>query len=77
MDIRFIKKVAIVGFIGTGEVFHDSFTLPELKPNLGGGIRYFFDIEKGLSLRVDYGVGEKPAGEKRQSGLYIGLGQAF
>jgi hypothetical protein len=74
---RFIKKVAIVGFIGTGEVFHDSFTLPELKPNLGGGIRYFFDIEKGLSVRVDYGVGEKPTGEKRQSGLYIGLGQAF
>lgn len=74
---RFVPSVAIVGFIGAGEVFNSTFSVAQLKPNLGGGIRYFFDVVKGLSVRVDYGVGEKPAGEPRESGLYIGLGQAF
>ena len=45
--------------------------------NYGGGLRYFFDVEKGLSVRLDYGVGQKPVGEQRESGFYIGLGQAF
>ncbi len=74
---RLSERFGVVGFVGAGEVFHSSFTLPALKPNLGGGLRYFFDIEKGLAVRVDYGIGQKPAGEQRASGLYIGLGQAF
>jgi len=74
---RLSERFGIVGFAGAGEVFHSSFSLPELKPNLGGGLRYFFDIEKGLSIRIDYGIGQKPTGEQRESGLYIGLGQAF
>jgi hypothetical protein len=74
---RLSERFGVVGFVGAGEVFHSSFTLSALKPNLGGGLRYFFDIEKGLSVRVDYGIGQKPAGEERASGLYIGLGQAF
>jgi hypothetical protein len=28
-------------------------------------------------VRLDYGVGQKPTGEERESGFYIGLGQAF
>lgn len=74
---RLSERFGVVGFVGAGEVFHTSFTLPALKPNLGGGLRYFFDVEKGLSVRVDYGFGQKPAGEQHASGLYIGLGQAF
>lgn len=74
---RFIPSLAIVGFVGTGEVFNTAFSMAQLKPNYGGGIRYFFDVVKGLSVRMDYGVGEKPAGEPRESGFYIGLGQAF
>jgi outer membrane protein assembly factor BamA len=74
---RINDRFGVVGFMGTGEVFHTTFSLPSLKPDYGGGLRYFFDVEKGLSLRLDYGVGEKPAGEKRESGFYIGLGQAF
>jgi hypothetical protein len=74
---RFVPSVAIVGFIGTGEVFNSAFSISQLKPDYGGGIRYFFDVVKGLSVRVDYGIGEKPAGESRETGLYIGLGQAF
>jgi hypothetical protein len=74
---RIGDRIGIVGFLGTGEVAHGDFSMSTLKPNYGGGIRYFFDTEKGLSIRADYGVGEKVAGEARQSGFYIGLGQAF
>lgn len=74
---RVTKRFGLAGFIGTGEVFHSNFTVPESKPNYGGGVRYFFDVEKGLAIRVDYGVGQKPAGEARISGLYIALGQSF
>ena len=74
---RMSERLGVVGFLGTGEVFHSTFTFPALKPNYGGGIRYFVDTEKGLSIRADYAVGQKMAGEARQSGFYIGLGQAF
>jgi len=74
---RLSNRIGIVGFLGTGEVAHESFSINALKPNYGGGLRYFFDIEKGLSIRADYGVGEKMVGESRQSGFYVGLGQAF
>jgi hypothetical protein len=74
---RVCNRIGIVGFLGTGEVAHSSFSLNSLKPDYGGGLRYFFDTEKGLSIRADYGIGEKVAGESRQSGFYIGLGQAF
>ncbi|MCQ6959781.1 outer membrane protein assembly factor [Mucilaginibacter aquariorum] len=74
---RMSERFGIVGFIGTGEVFNKEFSVNQLKPNYGGGLRYFFDIQKGLSIRVDYGVGEKRPGETRQSGVYVGLGEAF
>ncbi|MEO8886483.1 MAG: polymerase [Mucilaginibacter sp.] len=74
---RINERFGLVGFLGTGEVFHTSFDINTLKPNYGGGVRYFFDIEKGLSVRLDYGMGQKAPGEQRQSGFYIGLGQAF
>ena len=74
---RVCNRIGIVGFLGTGEVAHGSFSFNALKPDYGGGVRYFFDTEKGLSIRADYGIGEKVPGESRQSGFYIGLGQAF
>jgi hypothetical protein len=74
---RLSDRIGVVGFLGTGQVFNKTFSLNEFKPNYGGGLRYFFDTEKGLSIRVDYGVGEKRPGESRQSGVYIGLGEAF
>lgn len=74
---RLSERIGVVGFLGTGEVFHSSFSISQLKPDYGAGLRYFFDIEKGLSLRADYGIGQKPMGEARESGFYIGLGQAF
>ncbi|SHN34725.1 hypothetical protein SAMN05216524_11188 [Mucilaginibacter sp. OK098] len=74
---RVDNRFGIVGFVGTGEVFHSTFSTAQLKPNYGGGVRYFFDVEKGLAIRLDYGVGQKPQGEKRESGFYIALGQSF
>ncbi|WP_214072111.1 BamA/TamA family outer membrane protein [Mucilaginibacter sp. dw_454] len=74
---RIDERFGVVGFVGTGEVFHSTFTFPALKPDMGGGLRYFFDVEKGLSIRADYGIGQKPNGEQRESGFYVGLGEAF
>ncbi|HVW95602.1 MAG TPA: hypothetical protein VHA56_06515 [Mucilaginibacter sp.] len=74
---RITRRFGLAGFVGGGEVFHSSFSMDQLKPNYGGGVRYFFDIEKGLAIRLDYGVGQKPAGEPRESGFYIALGQSF
>ena len=74
---RISDRIGIVGFTGTGTVFNKTLNFNELKPNYGGGLRYFFDVEKGLSIRLDYGIGEKPVGEPRQSGFYLGLGEAF
>ena len=75
---RFMNRFGIVAFAGGGKVFaNGNFSLQNLKPNYGLGGRYFFDTAKGLSVRVDYGMGEKIAGEKRQSGFYISLAEAF
>jgi len=41
---RFAPSIAIVGFAGTGEVFNSAFSMAQLKPDYGGGVRYFFDV---------------------------------
>ncbi|GAB2695532.1 BamA/TamA family outer membrane protein [Mucilaginibacter koreensis] len=74
---RLSDRLGLDGFVGMGTVFRNSFNLDDLKPNYGGGIRYFFDVEKGLTLRLDYGIGEKRPGENRISGFYFSLGEAF
>ena len=74
---RVSDRFGLDAFLGTGEVAHKAFSAAQLKPDYGGGVRYFFDTEKGLSIRADYGIGQKPAGEKRESGFYIALGEAF
>ncbi len=74
---RISKRFGIVGFAGTGEVFHTDFDARDLKPDYGGGVRYFFDVQKGLTIRMDYGIGEKRPGESSQQGLYVALGEAF
>lgn len=74
---RISDRIGVVGFAGTGTVYHQSLDLGQLKPNYGGGLRYFFDVEKGLSASFDYGIGEQRPGETRQSGFYIRLGEAF
>lgn len=75
---RFSNRFGVVAFAGAGRVFaNGNFSLKELKPNYGLGGRYFFDPAKGLSVRLDYGVGEKKPNENRQTGFYISLAEAF
>ncbi len=75
---RFMERLGMAAFVGTGKVFNNKETLlKDFKPNYGVGGRYFFDPAKGLSVRLDYGVGEKRANEKRQTGFYISLAEAF
>ncbi|WP_443936732.1 polymerase [Pedobacter sp. MW01-1-1] len=75
---RYNNRFGAVAFIGTGTVWGISdFEFNQFKPNYGAGFRYFFDPAKGLSIRFDYGVGEKLPNEKRQSGFYISFAEAF
>lgn len=75
---RYSNRFGAVIFAGTGTVWgHSAFAMDTFKPNYGAGIRYFFDPAKGLSVRLDYGIGEKRANEPRQSGAYISLAEAF
>ena len=76
---RFMPRFGAVVFAGTGTVYGmDKFNLNNsLKPNYGAGIRYFFDLQRSLSVRIDYGIGQKQGNEKRQSGWYFSLGEAF
>lgn len=75
---RFSNRFGLVAFAGGGRVFQNgAFSLNQLKPSYGAGIRYFYDPAKGLSVRADYGAGEKRPGEARQSGFYLSLAEAF
>ncbi len=76
---RFMERLGMIVFGGGGKVFANSDTqlLKDFKPNYGIGGRYFFDPAKGLSVRLDYGIGEKRPNEKRQSGFYISFAEAF
>ncbi|MFC5284159.1 BamA/TamA family outer membrane protein [Pedobacter alpinus] len=75
---RPIPRFGLVAFGGAGKVYgENSFIDTDFKPTYGLGARIFFDLEKGLALRIDYALGEKPMGEKRISGFYLSLGEAF
>lgn len=77
LRLRLTDRIGLAGFAGAGTVSNQLFSVKGLKPNYGGGLRYFFDVEKGMTMRVDYGIGEKVPGEKRQNGFYLSLGEAF
>lgn len=73
---RFISRFGATGFIGTGSTFSKENKI-RLVPSYGGGVRYFFSLEHSSSIRLDYAFGEKRAGEKRQSGFYLSISEAF
>ena len=78
LRLRLNPRFGFVGFAGTGTVYgHGEFQIADLKPSMGAGFRYFFDIEKGLSVRMDYALAEKRPGEARQKGFYLSLGESF
>lgn len=74
---RIHPRFGVVTFFSAGTVYDKKINLSHTKLSGGGGIRYFFDLQHGSSIRLDYAIGEKRAGEKRQGGFYLALGQAF
>ena len=76
--LKLNPRFGIVAFAAAGNVYSGgNLKLIQFKPSVGGGFRYFYDIERGLSVRMDYAIGEQNPGEKRQKGLYLSLGEAF
>lgn len=74
---RFHPRIGIAGFAGTGSTFRNGLGNARFVPSYGGGLRYFFDLEHSSSIRLEYGMGEKRPGEKRQGGFYLSLSEAF
>lgn len=74
---RFHPRIGVAGFIGSGSTFRNGLMNTRFVPSYGGGLRYFFDLEHSSSIRLDYGLGEKRPGEKRQGGFYLSLSEAF
>lgn len=73
---RFHPRIGVTGFAGTGTTFSSEHKARFI-PSFGGGLRYFFSLEHQSSIRLDYAVGEQRAGEKRQSGFYLSISEAF
>ncbi len=67
------KNFGGVGFVAVGEVAEDfgGFSLPELKPSAGVGIRYTLIPEENLNIRFDIAFG------KNANNIYINISEAF
>lgn len=74
---RVHPRFALATFISGGTAYHSALDLSRVKLSYGTGIRYFFNLQHETSIRLDYALGEGMPGEKRQSGFYLSLGQAF
>ncbi len=66
-------RFGAAAFLGAGDVAPglSYFTLRSVKPSYGCGLRYLFDPDERLSIRLDFGFG------KNSSGMYIAANQAF
>lgn len=73
---RFVPRFGITGIISTGSTFSRE-NKARLIASYGAGLRYFFSLVHSSSLRLDYAFGEKRIGEKRQSGFYLSVSEAF
>ncbi|MGB2960345.1 MAG: BamA/TamA family outer membrane protein [Bacteroidota bacterium] len=67
-------RFGFVVFAGIGDVASDltKFKMNELKPSGGVGLRFLFNKEEKVNLRVDLGFGE--AGDR---GIYFGIEESF
>jgi len=70
----FWKRFGYALFLGAGEVFGVSqLTMKNMRISAGGGLRYLFDKNQGVNLRMDFGIGIG----QHTNGIYFGLGEAF
>jgi len=68
------RKFGFVAFAGIGDVAPNllKFRIDEMKLSGGVGLRYLFNKEQKVNLRVDLGIGEDG-----NTGIYFGLEEAF
>ena len=69
----FWKRFGFVAFAGMGDVIDDltRLALRYLKVSYGAGLRYLFNEEQKINLRMDIGFG------KGTNGVYFGIEEAF
>lgn len=79
LEVRyhFIERLAVTGFIGNGATTPHQWNISDFRTSFGGGLRYFFDVKQRSTIRLDYAITQKLSGEKRQTGVYVTLGEAF
>ena len=67
-------KFGFVAFAGMGDVAHEllSFKLKNFKYSYGLGLRFLFNKEEKVNLRMDIGIGQDG-----NSGIYFGIEEAF
>lgn len=76
------KRLGLVGFLSGAQVFHKpaDFQIDNFNFAVGGGLRILFNPRSRVNIRIDYAVGLHKGSDgfnKRQSGLYFHLGEAF
>jgi len=66
-------RFGLACFAGFGDVADktENFRLNKLKYSVGWGIRYVFNVQEKINLRLDFGYTEN------SSGFYINIGEAF
>lgn len=70
----FWKKFGFVVFAGLGDVANEAvnFKLKDFKYSYGAGLRYLFNKEEKVNLRMDIGIGQDG-----NIGIYFGIEEAF
>jgi outer membrane protein assembly factor BamA len=66
-------RLGVIGFVGFGDVADKlgNFKLDNFKHTYGLGLRYIFNKEQGINIRLDFGFG------KGTSGFYFTAAEAF
>ena len=67
------RELGAVGFVGLGDVAprFGEFSLPDIKPSVGAGLRYALIPEENLNIRFDFAVG------RGTNNFYINISEAF
>lgn len=78
LEVRYrpLPRFGLTAFSGIGSTFSKEKS-ERWVGSVGGGLRYFYSLEHKGTLRLDYAVGEKRPGEKRQAGFYLSISEAF
>ena len=67
-------RLGFAVFVGAGDVAPElmQFSLPDVKYSYGFGLRFLFNEEEKVNIRVDLGFGNDG-----NSGIYFGIEEAF